>query len=146
MHLLRAERHALVLGAIVVAFWACGSGPTGPSTPLTGVWGGDHISLTVADARSHVELDCAHGSIPDPLIVNIRHEFNATGTFVREHGGPIRVDQLPDSHPAIYFGSVTVTTMVLTVQLTDTNEVIGSFTLVRDSPGRVVKCLLPLAA
>jgi hypothetical protein len=68
-----------------------------------------------------------------------------SGTFAREHGGPVRVGQVPDSHPAAYVGSVTATTMLLTVRLTDTNEVIGTFTLSRGSPGRVVKCLLPLA-
>jgi hypothetical protein len=34
--------------------------------------------------------------------------------------------------------------MVVIVRLTDTNDVIGSFTLSRGSVGRVVKCLLPL--
>ena len=51
---------------------------------------------------------------------------------------------LPDSHPAAYVGLVTTTTMTMTVRLTDTNEVVGSFTLRRDTPGRVVKCVLPL--
>jgi hypothetical protein len=112
---------------------------------LTGMWGGDHIALT-AGTGTHVEFDCAHGDIPNTLIVNARNEFNVSGTFVREHGGPIRVGEVPDSHPAAYVGSVTETTMVLTVRLTDTNEMIGTFTLSRGSPGRVVKCLLPLEA
>jgi hypothetical protein len=113
---------------------------------LSGMWGGDHIALTVADTASHMEFDCAHGDISGPLAVNIRNEFNASGTFVREHGGPIRVGELPDSHPAAYVGLVTATAMTLTVQLTDTNEVAGTFALSRGSTGRVLKCLLPLAA
>ena len=36
-------------------------------------------------------------------------------------------------------------TMTMTVQLTDTQMVLGTFTLMRGSPGRVLKCLLPLA-
>jgi hypothetical protein len=130
--------------ATVLAISACAGTPNGPSTPLTGVWGGDHIALTVNDTASHFEFDCAHGDIPAPLAIGIGDAFNATGTFVREQGGPIRVGQMPDSHPAIFFGSVDGTTMALTVQLTDTGEVIGSFTLSRGSTGRVVKCLLPL--
>ena len=78
-------RSALALGAVSSSL-ACGGGPTSPSTPLIGAWGGDHISLTVTGAGN---------------------------------------------------------TMELTVELTDTEEVIGTFTLVRDTPGRVVKCLLP---
>jgi hypothetical protein len=140
----RLARALFLLGA-VVATSACGSSPSGPSPVSTGLWGGDHIALTVAEMGTHIEFDCAYGDIPITLMVNARNEFDASGTFVREHGGPIRVGEMPDSHPAAYVGSVTKTTMVLTVRLTDTNEVIGTFTLSRDSPGRVVKCLLPLA-
>jgi hypothetical protein len=137
---------SLFLLAAVVAASACGSSPAGPSPVPTGVWGGDHIALTVAGMGSHIEFDCAHGDIPIALTVDARNEFAVSGTFVREHGGPIRVGDVPDSHPAAYAGSVTETTMELTVRLTDTNESIGTFTLSRDSRGRIVKCLLPLAA
>src|SRR5258706_12892192 len=132
------------LGA-VLATSGCGTGPSAPSPVPTGMWGGDHVALTVADAGSHIEFDCAHGDIPIPLMVNARHGFDATGIFVRERGGPIRVGDMPDSHPAAYVGSLTETTIVLTVRLTDTTEVVGTFTLSRGSPGRLMKCLLPLA-
>jgi len=105
------------------------------------MWGGDHIAVTVAGTASHVEFDCAHGDILGPLTVNARSEFMVNGTFGREHGGPIRIGEVPESHPAVYFGSATATTIALTVQLTDTTEMIGRFTLMRDTPGRVVKCL-----
>jgi len=137
-------RSALAVGAVCSSL-ACSAAPTSPSTPLIGTWGGDHVSLTVTAAASHAEFDCAHGDMPSPLTRDDRDGFNASGTFVREHGGPIFVGQVPDSHPAVYFGSVTANTMALTVELTDTREVIGMFTLVRNSPGRVVKCLLPLS-
>jgi len=123
---------------------ACSAAPTGPSTSLVGAWGGDHVSLTVSAGASHVEFDCAHGDTPNALTLDDRGVFTASGTYVREHGGPIVVGQLPDSHRAVYSGSVSGNTMALAVQLTDTREVIGTFTLIRDASGRVVKCLLPL--
>jgi hypothetical protein len=132
---------SLLVLAIVASSLACG-GPTSPSTtPLTGAWGGDHVSLTVTASASHAEFDCAHGDTPSPLAADDSHAFKVSGTFVREHGGPIQVGDVPDSHPAVYFGTVAGSTMVLTVQLTDTNAVIGTFTLVRDTQGRIVKCL-----
>jgi hypothetical protein len=140
----RLAQSLFVLGA-VVATSACNSSPSSPSPPLTGVWGGNDIALTVSDTGTHVEFDCAHGDLPGPLMVDTRNAFDVQGTYVREHGGPIRVGEVPDSHPAAYVGSVTATTMVLTVRLTDTNEVIGTFTVSRGSAGRVMKCLLPLA-
>ena len=130
----------LALGS-VSASAACGGGPTNPSSSPIGVWGGDHISLTVTDAGSHAEFDCAHGDIPNPWAVDSRQAFTVRGTFVRDRGGPILIGVPPDSHPADYVGSVTASTMVLTVELTDTKDVVGTFTLIRGAAGRVVKCL-----
>jgi hypothetical protein len=137
-------RFALALGAVCSSL-ACSAAPTSASTSLVGTWGGDHVSLTVIGTGSHAEFDCAHGDTPGPFTVDARGVFNVSGTFVRERGGPIRVGDTPDSHPAMYFGSATANRMALTVQLTDTKEVIGTFALLKDAPGRVVKCLLPLS-
>ena len=127
-------RTALVL-AVVVA--GCGT-PSTPSLMPTGLWGGDHIALTVDDRSAHVELDCAHGDIPTRLP---DAPFTVAGTFVRERGGPIRVDEAADSHPAMYVASMTSSVMTLTIRLTDSSELVGTFTLTRGASGRVVKCL-----
>ncbi len=117
-----------------------------PSLAL-GPWGGDHISLTVAAAGTHLEFDCASGDIPGPITVDPRNEFYVSGTFTREQGGPIPVPPPPpDSHPAAYTGSVNGDSMTLTVHLTDNQAMIGTFTLTRGSPGRLVRCVLPLTA
>lgn len=105
------------------------------------MWGGDHIALTVADAGSHLEFDCAHGDVPGAFKTDPRGNFSEAGTFVREHGGPIRLGEVPDSHPALYAGAVMGDRMTLSVSLTDTNQMVGSFTLSRGGGGRVVKCL-----
>jgi hypothetical protein len=116
-----------------------------PSVPV-GPWGGDHISLTIAASNSHVDFDCAHGDIAGSFTVDARNQFYVSGTFTQEHGGPIIVPPPPpDLHPAVYAGSLNGDTMTMTVQLTDTQTLIGTFTLTRGSPGRVLKCLLPLA-
>ena len=129
----------LTLIAILSTGWACDSG-VGPSRTLTGTWGGDHVAMTVADS-THFEFDCAHGDVPSLLVLDESNEFTARGTYVREHGGPILIDAPPDSHPATYAGSVRDDRMTLTVRLTDSSEVIGTFALSRDTHGRVVKCL-----
>jgi hypothetical protein len=115
---------------------ACGGSPTTPS--VVGQWGGDHASLSVTEQSAHVELDCAHGDASTAIRTNT---FAVPGTFVREHGGPIRDGETPDSHPAMFSGTVSGDSLTLTIRLTDTNEPIGTFALTRDSPGRVVKCL-----
>ena len=125
---------------IVALLAGCSGSPAAPSSVEAGTWGGDHVTLTVGDKNSHFEFDCAHGDIPGALSVS-HGEIAATGTFVREHGGPIRVDELTDAHPAIYSGTLASTTMKLSIKLADSGETIGSFALVRGMTGRVVKCL-----
>jgi hypothetical protein len=136
----RSLRLLVVIGT--VGGWACGGASTGPSSPMaTGVWGGDHVAMKVTDAATHLELDCAHGDILAAITVDARGLFDVAGTFVREHGGPVREGEVLDSRPAKYSGSVISTTMKLTIRLDDSNEPIGTFTLVRGSSGRVLKCL-----
>jgi hypothetical protein len=117
----------------------CVGNPTGPST-LDGIWGADHITMSISDT-THFELDCAHGDIPAPLAIDARRQFNVTGTFTREHGGPIRVGEDPNIRPASYSGSVSGDQLALTIRLTDTAETIGTFSLIRGVSGRIVKCL-----
>jgi len=126
------------LTALIVLVSACGS-PSGPSTIGGGTWGGDHVTLTVGTS-SHLEFDCAHGDIPNPLTVD-RGTISATGTFVREYGGPIRSDESLDIHPALYAGTVSGTSMQLSVKLADSGDLLGPFSLVRGAVGRVAKCL-----
>jgi len=126
--------------AVALLCSACSGTPIGPSPVETGIWGGDHVTFTVGNSSNHLELDCAHGDIPGILSVN-HGELAASGTFVREHGGPVRVDEPLDSHPALYSGTVSDSTMQLSIRLTDSGDVIGSFSLVRGTSGRVVKCL-----
>ena len=128
-----------LLSAVLVG---CGSSPTASSPMvLSGVWGGEHVTLTVDDTRSHLEFDCAHGDILSAFKPGADRTFAVSGTFVREHGGPIREDEKADVRPAMYTGSVTGQTMQLTIRTTDPDTAIGTFTLTRGAPGRVVKCL-----
>jgi hypothetical protein len=126
----------------LVTLAACSDSTTGPSgTLIPGVWGGDHVTLTISDGSSDLEFDCAHGDIPGSLTPDNRGQFAAPGVFVRERGGPIREGDPPDAHLATYAGTVTARTMQLTVRLTQTNELMGTFTLTQGVAGRVLKCL-----
>ena len=126
---------------VAAAAYACGGTAAGPSRLPSGVWGGDHIAMSVSDPGTHLELDCAHGDIPVVPTVGRQGQFEVAGTYVREHGGPVRQGETVDSHPAVYSGAIASTTMTLTIRLSDTNETAGTFTLVSGSSGRVFKCL-----
>jgi hypothetical protein len=110
-------------------------------TVSLGAWGGDHVGLLLTGAGGTLKYDCAHGTIDQPFVIDSAGRFQLAGTHMREHGGPIRRDEKPDKHPARYTGSVDGDRMTLTVTMTDSNEVLGTFTLTRGRMARVVKCL-----
>ena len=106
----------------------------------SGTWGGPHIRIEVGQGSATIEYDCANGTIDGPFTLDSKGRFNWRGTHNREHGGPIRIDEKPNSRAAIYSGFVKGDTMTLTVKLANTNEVLDSFTLRRGSTGRIFKC------
>jgi hypothetical protein len=106
----------------------------------TGTWGGDHISLEVTAEGGQVEYDCAHGTIDQKIVPGARGRFDLRGTHVREHGGPVRRDETPNSHPARFVGEIKGDTMTLTVTESDTKEVVGTFTLVYGQRPHLMKC------
>lgn len=116
--------------------------PRSPTQAVSlGGWGGNHLGLVLTATGGTLEYDCAHGTIDQPFVTDSAGRFQLAGTHTREHGGPIRRDEKPDMHPARYTGGVDGDTTALTVTLTDSNEVLGIFTLTRGRMARVFKCL-----
>ena len=128
------------MGALLMVLAGC-STTTGPDAVImTGSWGGDHAVLDVTATGASIEFDCAHGTLPVPLMLN-RGTFEVTGDYVQEHGGPIRSDETVDRQPARYSGTVSGNTMTLLVRLTEKGQDLGTYTLTRGLSGRVFKCL-----
>jgi hypothetical protein len=111
-------------------------------SPLAeGTWGGPHIELAVGPRGATVELDCAHGAIAEPILVGSDGRFKVSGTFVQEHGGPVREGEERQGKPAVYTGSVEGATLTLSIALAEGGEEAGTFHLVRGRSGRIMKCL-----
>lgn len=115
--------------------------PAAPDTTVVGQWGGVSVSLVVTPTGGTVVYDCAHGDLTAPLVLDASGDFDVPGTFVRERGGPVRDNEVPDVRPARYAGRIARGMMSLTVTRTDSAFTVGSFRLERASQGRVVKCL-----
>ena len=105
-----------------------------------GVWGGEHIRLTVERNGARLEYDCAHGSIDQQMKLDRNGRFNATGYHVNESGGPDIQDRLHAKRPAKYLGQVTGNEMALDIVLTDSNEKLGSFMVTYGNRGDIFKC------
>jgi len=136
----RVMRRAAIL-PIVVLIAAAAQCSTGVPEGLIGEWGGEHAGLIATAERATLEYDCASGTMDVPVRTDGDGRFEARGEHTRGHGGPVRDDEVPDRHPALYVGRIRGDVMTLTVTMTDLKETVGTFLLVRGAPPRVFKCL-----
>ncbi|MFC2139827.1 hypothetical protein ACFLR4_04115 [Bacteroidota bacterium] len=114
--------------------------PGDPSAIVTGLWSGEHIRLEATIDSITIIYDCAVGKIYEPIIPEGEDEFTLLGTHTFETGGPVIEGARPDIHPAKFEGNVASDVMTLTVSLTDTTFVIGTFTLQYNNEGNVYRC------
>jgi hypothetical protein len=149
-----SKRSFMKIGMILLAFWlfapgsSCRSTGSGSGSPLqgkqeilrAGVWGGQHIRAEVSERGAEIEFDCARGTIPKQITLDSSHEFDISGTFTAEHGGPVRDDEANTGRPARYKGSVEQQELTLTISDVNTKEVIGTFTLKFGNESRLMKC------
>jgi hypothetical protein len=97
--------------------------------------------MIVSDTGAAIEYDCAAGTISQPLRLSADGAFDWTGTHYIGHGGPSRVDEPANAHPARYTGRATDESMTLTLTLTDGAQPPQTFTLRRGGNAMVFKCL-----
>jgi hypothetical protein len=110
-----------------------------PVADLRGEWGGEHVSLTITDAGSSLEFDCARGAIPGPFAVDAAGRFNLSGIYTPGTGGPEPITPRP-SQAAAYTGRVSGQRMTLTVELEGSLPG-GTYELRKDEPPQLFRCL-----
>lgn len=129
--LLRSIRPLLV----VLMAIACTS-PTAPAA--TGTWGGPEASLVLTDAGGTISYPCGAGIMDSGWTITRSGSFSATGLHYFG-GGPLP----PQGHTpysATYAGQLRDQHFTLTVTLTDLNQTLGPFHLVRDGPVVAEQC------
>jgi hypothetical protein len=134
--------NALVLGTLAGALCtACSATSTSftPDSRLVGRWGGPHADLALTATGGTIQFDCAHGAIGSAVVTNAASDFDVAGIFVREHGGPVRADEIPDSLAARYVGHVTGDQLRLTIRVGA--DALGPFALQLGSAPQLFRCL-----
>jgi hypothetical protein len=124
--------------ALLLAGWLA-AGCRGDVIP-NGPWGGDHVVFTVKDGGASVEFDCAHGTLDHPLKLDDRGQFSVPGTFVLEHGGPIRAGEVLPVHTARYQGRLDRQKVEFTVTI-DGESAQGPFTVTLAKAAKLEKCV-----
>ena len=128
-----------VLIAICVLSGCAAATPTAPDPVKTGLWGGPHISMTVASASTEIEFDCGRATVPGAIDADRDGRFTTSGTFLQDRPGPTTPDG-PARRPMRVTGTVKDDDMQVSIVLTDSDEDIGSFTLTFGTTARLVKC------
>jgi hypothetical protein len=125
---------------LLLTFYFGGCAGSNSQVIQTGTWGGEHIGMIVSDSSATLDYDCAHGSIDEPIKVDDNGMFSVIGVHIFEKGGPIRLGEIPDKHPAVYKGSIKEKEMTLIVKLTDTDAVFDTFYLALGAEPIIYKC------
>ncbi|MBA3655829.1 MAG: hypothetical protein H0W69_00580 [Gemmatimonadaceae bacterium] len=114
-------------------------GPSQYGDSILGSWGGAHAGLLLTPDSGTISYDCAHGSLDGPVVSDLNGRFDVSGLHVREHGGPVRIDEVPDALRARYLGQINGDRMDLRVVVA--NDTLGPFTLRRGAAPLLVRCL-----
>lgn len=138
---IHSMRAAAALATLLLGAANCPNDPAVPDRLPDGRWGGAHIGMVVADTGATIEYDCAMGTIAEPLRLGADGTFDWRGVHYPGHGGPTRIDEPKDAHPARYTGRATADRLTLTVTPTDGLFPPQTFTLTRGGDARVVRCL-----
>ncbi len=135
-------RYLMVPALSLAGLAACtiGAGPSAANgTPLSGEWGGVHAGLSLTAGGGAISYDCAHGGLSASVVPDRAGRFDVPGVHVREHGGPVRIDEVPDSLPARYLGQVDGDRMTLRVLVGA--DTLGPFDLQRGVAPLLFRCL-----
>jgi hypothetical protein len=121
----------LLLGVV-----AC-SDATAPNP--VGSWQAADAGLVLSPTGGNLVYSCGAGTIDSGWTFSRTGKFTATGKHYFG-GGPVPPEGHPP-HPASYLGQLTGDHLLLKVTLTDLDQVLGPFDLVRGGPPVLELCL-----
>ena len=136
------NRRWLILAPALLAIAGCSTFQQPKKTPpLVGSWGGNHAGLVLDLTGGQLQYDCAAGRIDGAVIPNEIGEFHVNGSHTPATGGPLRQGEEPPTYEASYQGAMSGDTMTLRVIVRQTGLVLGPFTLRKDAPPVLTRCL-----
>jgi hypothetical protein len=113
--------------------------PASTQQKISGLWGGQGISMEVTDSGATLDFDCASGAITEAIVPDSAGKFSAKGRFARQRPGPTREGE-DEGQPAVYSGVVNGENLTLTITLAKNSEKVGDFRLAHGKMGRIRRC------
>lgn len=110
------------------------------AAPIEGQWAGDRLQLVIGPAGGRVEMDCASGRFPGPVMADAAGGFVAMGTFDQQQPGRQPADSSAKPGKARYVGELKEEGMRLTIS-SEGGAAPEVFNLRRDARIKLVRCL-----
>jgi hypothetical protein len=119
-------RRSTFSAVLLLALTVC-SDPTAPDP--VGRWSNSDLSLLLAQSGGTLSYACGAGTVDSGWAVSAAGRFTGVGQHFFG-GGPVPPQGHPP-HPAVYAGRFSGDQLVLTVTVTDLQQVLGPFKLRR---------------
>jgi hypothetical protein len=135
-------------GSILVAVFlslqlvAGGVAAHGPTKVAQGIWGGDHLAVTVRDDGADLEFDCAVGQITGALTIDRKGEFRVQGLYRHDRPARMSADNPGNDQETqvIYTGRLKGTELEISVTLPG-NEQPSVFRVFQGREAHLAKCM-----
>ena len=132
-------RLILLIALLPVSPMSAQSNRTATSRTLPmGIWGGDHITMTVDAAGAQIEFDCAVGAIVGPISLDSSNHFQVKGIYRSQSPAPMGADA-SDANNAIYSGVVKGGKLHLDIGIAGRSDHL-IFELTHSQEGHIAKC------
>ena len=136
---MRMQPIVLLLTMVTMSGCTTAGAPSSTRAPIVGRWSGPHAELALTESGGTIGYDCAHGGVYTPIVPSASGDFDVLGVHVREHGGPSRIGEVPDSLTARFLGQVNGDQMRLRVLVGA--DTLGPFDLRLGGTSQLVRCL-----
>jgi hypothetical protein len=110
------------------------------AAPIEGQWAGDRLQLVIDSAGGRVEMDCASGRFPGPVMADAAGGFVVMGTFDQQQPGRQPADSAAKPGKARYVGELKEGGLRLTISSEGGAEP-EVFNLRKGARIKLVRCL-----
>ena len=112
----------------------------GPAAPIEGRWAGDRLQLVINAEGGRLEADCASGSFPGPVKIDVNGVFLVAGRYEQYQPGRQLADIGAPKAAARYSGEIKADVMTLSI-LPEGADRPQQFVLRRGAGIKLIRCL-----
>lgn len=107
---------------------------------MLGKWGADGAEIVANNQKVTLIFNCATAEIPTQVMVDGNNQFLVKGTYTQQMGNSI-TGLSPEIQAVTFEGKIINNELDMTIKRSDDKTLIGTYKLVKDTAGKIVKCM-----